>query len=243
MHFKINGLIISFCRKTKKSLLKKSYEKFAHKCIFLTQYLRRRMNHTMDFKHFIDEQIKESNEEYLGLYANGYENGKTSSTNTQKFPREENPFIEINSTLLIPEKYYKRFMEKVITHQGVRSYISYLLMKYKIHIANGLVPAYRNHTTKYQEKNLNLMKVAFRPNLDDWAELKLYRLSFGMSISAFLVYLPIADFVDFAEKISYFLGAVGIPLTPNFYLCGKIYLSRSRALYSTAFLYRNSRYG
>jgi len=37
-----------------------------------------------------------------------------------------------------------------------------------------------------------------------------------MSISVFLVYLPIADFVDFARIISHFLAAVGIPLTPNF---------------------------
>ena len=122
----------------------------------------------------------------------------------------------------------------------VRAYIAYLLRKYKIHIANGLIPSYRNHTTKYQEKNQNLIRVAFRPNLDDWAELKLYRISFGMSISAFLVYLLLADFVDFGRKISYFLVAVGISISPNFGLWAKVYLSRNKHYYTTIFQWRES---
>ena len=197
----------------------------------------------MNFNDYLKEQLAQAKEEYSGLNAHGYENGVNVSTQKMHFPREHNPFIEINSTLLIPEKYYKKFREKVVSHQGVRAYIAHLLFKYKIHIANGMIPAYSNHTTKYQEKNQNLIKVAFRPNLDDWAELKLYRVSFGMSISAFLVYLLIADFVDFAQTVSHYLVAVGIPQSPNFDLWAKIYLSRKNAHYSTTFQYRNSSYG
>ncbi|MBP7281769.1 MAG: DUF1564 family protein [Leptospiraceae bacterium] len=197
----------------------------------------------MEFNEYLKEKLAQATEDYFGIYADGYENGKNASENTKRFPREKNPLIEINSTLLIPEKYYKKFMEKVVYYQGVRAYVAHLLFKYKIHIANGLVPSYRNHTTKYQEKNQNLIKVAFRPNLDDWAELKLYRACFGISISAFFVYLLIADSVDFAQKISYFLGAVGIPVSSSFDLWAKVHLSRKNQCYTTIFQYRNSRDG
>jgi len=194
----------------------------------------------MEYNEYLKEKLAQAREDYFGIYADDYENGKNASENTKRFPREKNPLIEINSTLLIPEKYYKNFMEKVVLHQGVRAYVAHLLLKYKVHIANGLTPTYNNHTTKYQDKNQNLIKVAFRPNLDDWAELKLYRVCFGMSISAFLVYLLIADSVDFAQKVSYFLGAVGIPSSPNFDLWAKVYLSRKNQHYTAVFQYRNS---
>lgn len=197
----------------------------------------------MKFDEYLKQELEKKKEHLYDMETEGYENGVNASTNTKRFPREKNPFIEINSTLLIPEKYYQKFFDKVRAHQGVRAYVAYLLFKYKIHIANGMVPAFSNHTTKYQEKNQNLIKVAFRPNLDDWAELKLYRVSFGMSISAFLVYLLIADSVDFAEKLSYFLAAVGIPQSPHFDLCAKIYLSRKNSYYATVFQYRESCYG
>lgn len=195
----------------------------------------------MEYNEFLKQELERIKENYFGgINAEGYVDGKNISANKKNFPRENNEFIEINSTLLIPEKFYNLFKQKVAQHRGVRAYVAYLLFKYKTHIVNGMVPSYRNHTTKYQEKNQNLIKVAFRPNLDDWAELKLYRVSFGMSISAFLVYLLIADSVDFAEKLSYYLAAVGIPQIPNFDLCAKVYLSRKKSYYSTVFQYRNS---
>lgn len=197
----------------------------------------------MNFNEYLKEELEKIKENFFGLHAEGYENGKNFSAHTKRFLREKNPFIEINSTLLIPEKHYQKFLEKVSRFKGVRAYVAHLLFKYKIHIANGMLPSYCNHTTKYQEKNQNLIKVAFRPNLDDWAELKLYRVSLGMSISAILVYLLIADSVDFAESLSYFLGIVGIPQSPIFDLCAKVYLSRQKSHYSTVFQYRESQYG
>ena len=194
----------------------------------------------MDYKEYLKEELEKHKEKFWGLQAEGYENGMEISEDTKDYPREKDPYIDISSTLLIPEKYYEKFQEKIVSHQGVRGYVAHLLFKYKLHIANGLVPPYSNHTTKYQEKNQNLIRVAFRPRLDDWAELKLYRISFGMSISAFLVYLLIADFVDFAQTVSYFLGAVGISQSPDFDLSAKVYLSRKNSIYTVIFQYRKS---
>ncbi|HMV44536.1 MAG TPA: DUF1564 family protein, partial [Leptospiraceae bacterium] len=99
------------------------------------------------------------------------------------FPCENLKLADFSSTLLIPEKYFSLLQSKINQHKGVRSYVAYLLSKYQIFIANGMIPGYSNVTTKYQDKGQNLDKVAFRPRPEDWAELKLYRVSFGMSIS------------------------------------------------------------
>ncbi|HMV43699.1 MAG TPA: DUF1564 family protein, partial [Leptospiraceae bacterium] len=110
-------------------------------------------------------------------------------------------------------------------------------------ITNGLVPGYSNVTTKYQEKGQNLQKIAFRPMPQDWAELKLYRVSFGMSISAFLVYLLIADSVDFVKASSAHLATVGISEVSKFDLYAKVFLTNNRSDYTIVFQYRKSRFG
>ncbi|HMV42514.1 MAG TPA: DUF1564 family protein [Leptospiraceae bacterium] len=165
---------------------------------------------------------------------------KSFSTQKISFPRDHFTFSEFSSTLLIPEKYMSLFQKKIVLHKGIRSYVAYLLKKYKLYIANGLVPGYSNVTTKYQEKGQNLHKIAFRPNPEDWAELKLYRVSFGMSISAFFVYLVIADSVELAETLSDYLTRVGISVVPNFDLIAKVYLWQKRSFYTTIFQYRES---
>ncbi|HNC00155.1 MAG TPA: DUF1564 family protein, partial [Leptospiraceae bacterium] len=131
---------------------------------------------------------------------------------------------------------------KCKAYGGTREYVTYLLSKYQIFITNGLVPGYSNVTTKYQEAGQNLHKIAFRPNPEDWAELKLYRISFGMSISAFLVYLLIADFVEFEKAASSYLVTVGIPVISNFDLSTKVILSNNRSYYTIIFRYRKNRY-
>ncbi|HMV43103.1 MAG TPA: DUF1564 family protein [Leptospiraceae bacterium] len=168
---------------------------------------------------------------------------KNSISKTKFFSQTNNlDLAEFSSTVLIPIQYFDLFSRKIQKHKGIRSYIHYLLIKYKLHIANGLVPSYSKVTTKYQEKGQELQKVAFRPKPEDWAELKLYRISFGMSISAFLVYLLIADSVDFAETLSDYLTGVGITTTPNFNLTAKVYLWNERTYYATIFQYRNIPY-
>lgn len=158
------------------------------------------------------------------------------------FPRKNLAMSEFSSTILIPDKYCDVFYKKIIQHKGLRSYIAYLLSKYQLPIANGLIPSYSQITTKYQEKGQNLHKFAFRPRPEDWAELKLYRVAFGMSISAFLVYLVIADSVDFAETISNYLEIVGISLFPNWDLSAKVYLCNKKSNYTIIFQYRKDKY-
>ncbi|HNK95667.1 MAG TPA: DUF1564 family protein [Leptospiraceae bacterium] len=154
------------------------------------------------------------------------------------FPRKNLTLHDFSSTLLIPEKYSDLFQKKVIQHKGTRAYINYLLRKYQLFIANGMIPGYSNVTTKYQEKGQNLQKIAFRPRPEDWAELKLYRVSFGMSISAFLVYLLIADSVEFVNAVSNHLTGVGISMTSNFDLIAKVCLCNKKTYYTTIFQYR-----
>lgn len=189
-------------------------------------------------QYFSDNEDKSSG--YEGFTAEGYQNGKTVTNSKYNFPRENFKTSDIRSSLLVPERYLNIFRAKVREHQGVRAYISYLLYKYRIHIANGIVPAYSNLTTKYQEKDQCLRKIGFRPNPSDWAELKLYRISFGMSISAFLIYLLIADSTNFAQNLSYFLWTVGIPAIPNLDLATKLYLCQNRDFYTVIFQFRQS---
>lgn len=166
---------------------------------------------------------------------------KIFSNDNISFPRDNYLFSEFSSTLLIPEKYLSIFQNKIILRKGIRSYVAYLLRKYQLFIANGLIPGYSSVTTKYQEKGQNLQKFAFRPNPAGWAELKLYRVAFGMSISAFLIYLVIADSVDFAETLSNYLEVVGISSTPEFDLCAKVHLRNKRLDYTIIFQYQKSR--
>ncbi|HMV42179.1 MAG TPA: DUF1564 family protein [Leptospiraceae bacterium] len=169
-------------------------------------------------------------------------NGKTISKPKICYPNANLKLSDFSSTLLIPNKYLTLFQTKLMQHKGVARYIAYLLSKYQIFIANGMIPGYSNVTTKYQEKGQNLQKVSFRPRPEDWAELKLYRVSFGMSISAFLVYLLIADSVELAATVSNYLETVGISAIPNFHLSAKVYLWNQKTYYSTVFQYRKSHY-
>ena len=204
------------------------------------------MNQNSENKNSIEDIQNELQEDdslkIENLTSEDYLNGITVSNQKICFPRENYLLSEFSSTLLIPERYIALFQRKIIQHKGVRSYVAYLLAKYKLYIANGLIPGYSNVTTKYQEKGQNLQKFAFRPCPADWAELKLYRVAFGMSISAFLIYLVIADSLDFAVVSSNYLEAVGIPSLPNWDLCAKIFLCQKRVNYTIIFQYRKSRY-
>ncbi|HMV41576.1 MAG TPA: hypothetical protein PKD50_03515, partial [Leptospiraceae bacterium] len=75
----------------------------------------------------------------------------TLSTQKISFPRKDFIYSEFSSTLLLPDRYSEIFYAKCKYHGGVREYISYLLSRYQLFIANGLVPGYSNVTTKYQE--------------------------------------------------------------------------------------------
>ena len=196
-----------------------------------------------NYEEAIKIGIEDYKKESFGIWAEGYRNGVTSSNKRKVFPRKNFQVEEIRSTILLPEKYLEHFQKRIVQYEGVRSYIAHLLSKYKIHISNGIVPAYSNLATKYQEKNQNLQKISFRPLAEDWAELKLYRVAFGMSISAFLVYLVIADSVDLAETVSHLLVAVGVPTLSKQDLTAKIYLWEKRSYYSIVFQVRRDYYG
>jgi hypothetical protein len=196
----------------------------------------------LSFNQAIQQKLELAKENFAGFTVDDYKNGKTVTNNKYSFPKENYKASDIRSSLLIPERHLALFRTKIREHGGVRAYIVYLLSKYRIHISNGLVPAYSDLTTKYQEKGQGLVKIGFRPNPADWAELKLYRVSFGMSISAFLIYLLIVDSTDFARTLSYFLWTVGIPASKNLDLAAKLYLCQNRHYFTAIFQFRESRY-
>jgi hypothetical protein len=187
--------------------------------------------------------IEKMKKEFEPLLTEDYENGKSVSNQKKVFPRKNYKLEEFSSTILIPDQYMDFFRKKIYEHKGVRAYIAYLLYKYRLHIANGIVPSYSSVTTKYQKKGQDLHKISFRPRVSDWVELKLYRVSFGMSISAFLMFLVIADYMDFARVVSYFLVAVGINTTPDLDLIAKVYLFRKKGYHSSVFQYREDKTG
>lgn len=197
----------------------------------------------LTFEQCWKEPIEKMKREFEPLLTEGYEDGRSFLNQKKVFPRKNYKLEEFSSTILIPDQYMDFFRKKIYEHKGVRAYIAYLLYKYRLHIANGIVPSYSSVTTKYQRKGQDLHKISFRPKVSDWAELKLYRVSFGMSISAFLMFLVIADYMDFARVVSYFLVAVGIHTTPNLDLIAKVNLFCNKGYHSTVFQYREDKTG
>ena len=197
----------------------------------------------LTFEQCWKEPIEKMRKEYDPLLTEDYEDGHSVSNQKKVFLRKNYKLEEFSSTILIPDQYMDFFKKKIYEHKGVRAYIAYLLYKYRLHIANGIVPSYSSVTTKYQKKGQDLHKISFRPRVSDWAELKLYRVSFGMSISSFLMFLLIADYMDFAKVVSYFLVAVGIHTTPDLDLIAKVYLFRKKSYHSTVFQYREDKTG
>ena len=153
----------------------------------------------------VDEKLKSLKEEETVNKKGIFRDGKTFS-NQENVSTEPNArLIEVSSSLVIPKIYSEVLKKKLKKYKGFKLYLHYLLRKYDIHIVNGLIPNYSNVTTKYQDKDLELLKVGIRPWGSDWGELQLLRCSHGVSMSAIFVYLLKADSLDFAKTVSEFL--------------------------------------
>ena len=94
------------------------------------------------------------------------------------------------STLLIPEYLVNDFLKrKQIYHGNVSIYLGKLLRRFRTITHSGLIPEPIKIKTEYQEKQLNLQKVNFRPKNSDWIELGELALAFGKSRCWLFVYL------------------------------------------------------
>ena len=166
-----------------------------------------------------------------------FSDGNTFSNNQRIHKSKDMWFIEISSSLMIPENFLPLLKKKIKKYKSIAGYLSYLLRSNKIHIVNGLIPSYNNVNTKYQEKDQNLKKVGIRAKGSDWGEMQLLRVSHGLSMSAIFVFLLKADSVELAKTVSEFLVGAGIPTILRIDFSGEIHLEGDRFFFGRIFQY------
>lgn len=101
------------------------------------------------------------------------------------------------STLLIPESLKEAFLQKTKKYNGnTSSYLHSLLRRFRSVTHSGLIPEPEKLKTTYQDRDLNLQKISFKPKNEDWIELGELALVFGKSrcwIFVFLLKLDISN--------------------------------------------------
>ena len=86
------------------------------------------------------------------------------------------------STLLIPEFLIDDFRQKTKKYKGNTAiYLHSLLRRFRIITHSGMIPEPEKLKTTYQERDLHLKKVSFKPKNLDWVELGELALVFGKS--------------------------------------------------------------
>ncbi|MBP7280039.1 MAG: DUF1564 family protein [Leptospiraceae bacterium] len=100
------------------------------------------------------------------------------------------------STLLIPEHLKEAFLEKTKKYNGNTSlYLRSLLRRFRTLTHSGMIPEPEKLKTSYQDRDLNLKKVSFKPKNSDWLELGELALVFGKSRCWMFVFLLKLDLV------------------------------------------------
>lgn len=118
--------------------------------------------------------------------------------NKNKFVRK-NINLEENtvSSLLIPGHLNEGFRTKTKKFKGNTAvYLHSLLRRFRTITHSGLIPEPEKLKTTYQDRDLNLMKVSFKPKNEDWIELGELALAFGKSRCWVFVFLLKLDLVN-----------------------------------------------
>lgn len=101
-----------------------------------------------------------------------------------------------SSTLLIPSSLLYEFeKKKTQTRKDIALYLRLLLRRYRALTHSGLIPKPLNVKTEYQDKDLDLVRVGFRPFNSDWLELGELALAFGKSRCWIFIFLLKLDIV------------------------------------------------
>lgn len=101
------------------------------------------------------------------------------------------------STLLIPEYLNEDFRLKTKKYKGnVSVYLHSLLRRFRTVTHSGMIPEPEKLKTTYQERDLDLKKVSFKPKNQDWIELGELALVFGKSRCWMFVFLLKLDLVN-----------------------------------------------
>lgn len=131
------------------------------------------------------------------------------------------------STLLIPKSLMDDFLKRKAKCNGnTSSYFKSLLRRFRTITLSGLLPEPSKIKTEYQNTDLDLQKVNFRPRNSDWIELGELALAFGKSRCYMFIYLLKLDLLGL-WKILVEAGLKKIvPTTTNFELESFILLNR-----------------
>jgi hypothetical protein len=101
------------------------------------------------------------------------------------------------STLLIPKYMQEDFRRKTKKYKGNTSlYLHSLLRRFRVITHSGMIPEAEKLKTTYQERNLDLQKVSFKPKNQDWIELGELAFIFGKSRCWMFVFLLKLDLVN-----------------------------------------------
>ena len=113
------------------------------------------------------------------------------------------------STLNIPLVFMPSLMIKIGNHQTLRNYLHFLLEKFRFLNFSGTLSRSNRPKTEFQEKNQNLLPFSFKPDNEDWLELKLIAQMHNKSMTNFFVILLILDCGEFGDAVgSFFLDEV-----------------------------------
>lgn len=117
------------------------------------------------------------------------------------------------STLLVPKHLAQGFLKKrnELYGKNTAAYFRYLLSICKIFTHSGMLPKPKKIKTEYQEENLNLQRLSFRPSNSDWIELGALAIAFGKSRCWLFTYLLELDLVGFWDILSEFFKSVSDP--------------------------------
>lgn len=117
------------------------------------------------------------------------------------------------STLLVAASWHRFLIKK--SDYYFAAYLNLLLRKYKKYLLSGNLPENPpNPTTRYQETGLNLIRINFRPDADDWCELGLLATSLGISRCRLFRWLLWLESIGFYEKHLSLAEYGGVPTTP-----------------------------
>lgn len=117
----------------------------------------------------------------------------------KNFFLRKNIHLEENttSTLLIPEYLLADFHLKSKKFKGnYASYLHSLLRRFRSVTHSGLIPDPEKLKTSYQDRDLNLQKISFKPKNEDWIELGELALAYGKSRCWLFVFLLKLDLVN-----------------------------------------------
>ncbi len=140
------------------------------------------------------------------------------------------------STLLIPEDLMASLQFILKNHQNNMSlYLRNILHMYRTLTHSGLIPKPIQIKTEYQEKDLNLQRVGFRPCNSDWVELGELALAFGKSRCWVFVHLLKLDIMGLWYLLVQVGLSSGVPTLPNLELQISWTLHRTKNIFARCY--------